>query len=288
MSLPLAGWRRRAVDGGVLLVAPDPMFAAIRIRTRVPLQPIRPLIDAMVAPGVGGAAFVETAAARAFTTDEGEHAAIVDLVARPGDAVIRRTIAVVVGDTAMLSIDGRLVRPADHDLTATVRGMAMASSLGLGTDRWRRYFYAAPPGWHRHERLHAEVWFAPGYPRNPGTITVFHARPSGQRASAAQHANIFEKIAAEYGQSELVERRPAATDTGLAGELVTFRATIDGQARRATNVLVGDRYLHLLRLETDDAHADANAAIFDEVVRSVEAIPAARSHDAAAFAHYTE
>ncbi|MCE9571722.1 MAG: hypothetical protein K8W52_01060 [Deltaproteobacteria bacterium] len=288
MSDPLAGWRRRAVDGGVLLVGPDPMYAAIRIRTGIPLQPVRALLDEMTAVRLGGAAFEEIGAARGFCTDEGEHAAIAAFVARPGDAQIRRTIAVVVGDSAMLSIDGRVVRPAHLDITAIVRGMALASSLGLGTDRWRRYFYAAPRGWHRLERLHADVWFAPAYPTNPGTITVFHARPSGQRASAALHANVFEKLAAEYVQGELIERRPATTATGLTGERITFRAQLDGQARRATNVVVGDRYVHLLRLETDDAHADANAAILDDVVRSIEPIPPVRTHDAAAFSHYTE
>jgi len=270
----MAGWQRRVVHGGITLVAPAPMVGAVRIRTGLPLVPARQVVEELVRPGFARAAFEPRSPPRALTTQEGEHAAIFELVARPPELEVRRTIAVVLGDHDLVTIDGQVVRPDDFDVTAPIEALAKSFSLGLGSDRARRYLYLPPDGWHRRARFRAEVWLAPDYPRDPGMITVFHARPLEPRAPIAQHARLFEEVSAECGLNGPLEREVVQVPSGLTGERVIFAATIDGTKRLATNVALGDTsYVHLLRLETDVEHAAANGQAFGRLVLSVEPIP---------------
>ena len=270
----LSGWQRWSCEGGILLVAPDPALGVIRVRTGVPLGPLRQAADATARSEPEGATAMPCGAPRALVTSEGEHAAVFEYAVRAGGLEFQRAVAVLLGDHELTTIDGRAFRPEGHDIADKVAALATGFSLGLGFDRWRRFYYAPPAGWHRVARYRAEVWLAPRYPRDPGVITVFHARPIEPRTPVAQHTRLFEELTAEYGRSEPLERQAVKLATGLTGERMTFRAAVDGRTRLATNVALGDsRYLHLLRLETDDVHLTANAPIFGRLVTTVEPIP---------------
>jgi hypothetical protein len=274
MTTSLAGWQRRPVEGGVLLVPPPPMLGAVRVCTGRPIRPARDVVQDIVRPGFAGAAFEPAGAARAFTTLEGEHAALFELVARAPAFEVRRAIAIVYGDESCVTLDGRVARPADYDITGRIESMARELSLGLGSDRWRRFFYTPPAGWHRLARFQSDLWLAPDYPRDSGRITVFRARPVEPRTPLAQHAHLFEELTAEYKEAGPLDRQPLQVASGLAGERVSFRATIDGKPRLATNVVLADRrHVHLLRLETDPDHVTDGAQAFGRVVSSVEPIP---------------
>jgi hypothetical protein len=289
MTAFLADWRRLVVDGGLLFLAPDPMFGVVRIRTDVARRPVREVVADIARP-VAGASFEPFAPPRVFVTAEGEQAVIFDLVARPRELVIRRSVAVIIGDQSLVTIDGRAVRPDGHDIGARVQELATHFTLGLGSDRWRAYFYQPPPGWNRRARFQAEVWFHPDYPVNGGVITAFRARPLETPTSLRQHARLFEDMPGEFGRDEPVEQVPLQVPSGLKGKLSTFRAAWQGGVRLISNVALTDgQRLYLLRLETDEAHRDGNAAVFGGVVSSVAGIAGAEKKAAPAdFSPWTE
>src|SRR5262249_35062565 len=130
MTSLIAGWQRRMVDGGVLMVPPPAMHGAIRIRTGQPLRPARDVVQDLIRPGYHGAAFDPAAPPRAFTTHEGEHAAIFELLARAPTFQIRRAVAVLFGDESLVVIDGRMMRPEDYDISAKVHTIAREFTLG--------------------------------------------------------------------------------------------------------------------------------------------------------------
>ena len=192
---------------------------------------------------------------------------------RPPGQEILRTIAFVLGDREMVTIDGRGTLPGGHDITAKVVAVASAMGLGLGSDRRRPYYYAAPAGWRRLSRFRADLWLAPGHPRDPATITVFHSRPLLDQGQLRLTAAIVEEMPVEFARRQTV-REPLQTAAGLQGDLATFAAVIDGVPRQITNAALGDSVsLHFLRLESAVAHTAANLEAFRGVVASVGRVP---------------
>jgi hypothetical protein len=275
---PLASWGRYLVDGGVLLAAREDVdLGVIRIRTGLPLRPVRQVVDDLVAPGFGGAKFEPFAQPRRFATAEREHAALFELVARPPGREMRRAVCVVVGDHEVAVIDGRALRPEGYDIAAKVEHVARHFAFGLGTDRWRRCFYNPPKGWHGVPRYRADVWLPPDYPANDGVLTVFHARPVDIRVPIAQHEAIFEQVSGEYGQAEPIDRQVMQLPSGLTGEAVTRVARLDGETRQATTVAVGHAgWLHLVRLETEPAHVAVNVDALKTLLLSIEPVPSVK------------
>jgi hypothetical protein len=270
-----------------MLIAPDPADGVIRIRSRAPLRPLRLVVEDYARQGIGGARLDLVGTPKSFATDEGEYAAVFELAASPGGSTVGCALGVVVGDDHIALVDGRTLRvEARPELRERVETLARSFCLGLGSDRWRRYFYASPFGWQGLERPRADVWLAPGFPRNSGMISVFQARPELPSRPIAQHRRLFEDLTSEWGAPE--EARSIATKSGLAGETVTFQATFNGNRRRAANVGFADgRYVYFMRLETDEAHLDPNTNAFLQLVQSVEALPAPRV-DAAAAIHWSD
>ncbi len=286
-SPSLAGWTRLNADGGVMLVPPDQSIGFIRIRAREPLRPIAAIIEAYARLGLGGGAVALVRPPRILTTDEGEYAAVFEL-SQVDERPLRRTVGVVFGDEHTATIDGRVALAEEAPRFADlVERLTLAHALGLGGDRWRRYFYTPPSGWGGLERHRADVWLAPGYPRNSGTITVFHARPPQRTRPLQQHARIFEDLTHEFAGSE-TPPQPIQTTAGMVGQVVRFEAQIDGSLRRAANVGFADgRYLYFLRLETDETHREVNTTAFLRVARSIEALPWPRQ-DLGALVHWSD
>jgi hypothetical protein len=283
----LAGWRRTVVDGGILLVPPDGASALIRVHARLPLRPVRAVLAEYARAGLGGAAAELAAPPRAVSTDESEYAVLAELgVARPE---LRRFLGIILGDAHMAVIDGR-VASAElvPEVGELVERITVTWCLGLGGERWRRFYYHPPPAWAGLERDRADVWLAPTYPLNSGTISVFFARPQQATRAMEQHARMFEKLTAEYGVAGPSPPRPVRARSGLLGEVVTFQTTINGRLRHAGNVGFTDgRHVYLLRLETDDEHRAENIAVFQRVVESVEPLPMP-SRDLGGLVHWSE
>jgi len=258
MANGFAGWRKVHIEHGIRLVPPAPAEGVIQIRHHLRLRPVREIVEQIVETKLGGEAMALVAPPRKLTTVEGEYGARFD-VAGPG---IVRSIGLVYGDDAMTIIDGRAF---GDSYTTLVDSLTIGLDLGLGTDRWRRFWYEPPAGWEGLERVRADVWLAPGFPKPDAMITVFHARPESKTA-LVQHYKLFEELTSEYGVRRS-EPRPVQTRSGLEGHVVEFA----GESRCATQALLGDGvYLYPLRLESTAAlHAD----IFMRVIESVEALP---------------
>jgi hypothetical protein len=117
---------------------------------------------------------------------------------------------------------------------------------------------------------------------------VFHARPEHATQPTMPHSKLFEELTSEYSAAGPSEPRPVQTDSGLVGQSVFFEAVIEGVVRRVANVGFGDgRYVYVMRLETDDAHKDANTDAFMKVFRTVESLPWPRQ-DLEALVHWTD
>jgi hypothetical protein len=270
----LRGWERRTCEGGLLLLAPDPKLGVIRIRTGAPLRPLRAVADEIAATGPDGSAATLRPPPRPLVTAEGEHGAVFEYDVESPKLRFRRVVAIVLGDHELTIFDGRAFSPEGHDLTDKVAALASTFPLGLGSDRWRPFVYAPPPGWNRRARAHCDLWIAPSYPTTTSVISVFHARPMESRAPATDFARIFMDLPAEFGRAEPLDREELKLPSGLGGTLVTYRAVLDGQTRLATTASLSDgRYVHVLRLECDEAQRAAHGPIFARLLGSAEPIP---------------
>jgi hypothetical protein len=263
MRDPLASWPRRQVGRDLLLVAPAPARAHLRVRAGLPRRPLVALA-AELAEG-----WTSSRPPRRFSTAEGEAAASFAFTAGSGE----RVIVFVVGDHEITAIDGTSSDPAVA-IGAIVDDLADRFTLGLGPNRWREHVYAAPPSWHRRARHLAMSWYAENYPRDDAVITVFHARPiADQAGNGAQHVALYEHLPGNYARLPPFDRGPVGTRTGLEGETMTFRATIDGVERCATNVALTDgQWLYFMRLDTRADQRERHAPTFASLVDSVEAL----------------
>jgi hypothetical protein len=290
MSVPsLAGWRRMTVDGGVMLVPADPTTGFFRIRAREALRPLSHVVADLLRPGLGGLPAELSGAPRVVATDEGEFAALVEFHAKSGERELRRHVGIIFGDEHIAIVDGRVAHADQFDFFRDiVERLTTSYCMGLGGDRWRRYFYRPPRGWDGVERHRADVWLPPRYPKNPGMITVFHARPEQTTRPMLQHGKLFEELTSEYGKVGPGEPQPIQTESGMVGQVVQFQATLGGALRRAANVGFSDgRYVYLMRIESDDEHKDANTEAFLGMVRSVKSLPWPRQ-DLGVLVHWSD
>lgn len=285
----LAGWRRVLVDGGVMLLPADPSVGFLRIRHREALRPLAHVIADTLGPGLGGLPAEVVGQPRVVGTDEGEFAVLVEIAARSAQKELRRYLGVIFGDEYLAVVDGRVARAPDFErFRDLVERLTLSHCMGLGGDRWRRFNYQPPRGWDGVGRHRADVWLAPGYPRNPGMITIYHARPEQSTRPMLQHGKLFEELTTEYAAVGPSEPKAVQTDSGLVGQTVFFEARIGDQLRRAANVGFSDgRYVYIMRLETDDPHKDVNTEAFTRVFRSVESLPWPRQ-DLGALVHWTD
>lgn len=287
MILSLAGWRRVAIENGVQLQPPDGAAGVIQIRHRQPLRSIAEVASYLGTTTIGGAPTRMSAPPRAITTDEGEYGALLSFATTEGRER-RRTFGLVWGDEWMSTIDARCASPELFDVFAQIVEHLLTSlSLGLGSDRFRRYLYTPPPGWSGMQRFRCDVWLAPEYPRNAGIISVFHARPEVESRARTQHHRLFEELTAEFG-ARRGEPIPVQTRAGMVGESATYGTAPGPDERHAANVVFSDsRHAYLVRLESDPFHRDANTIAFARLVESIEAVPWPRS-DLAGLVHWSD
>jgi len=256
----------------------------VQVRHGLPLRPLRETIKQMIELGLGGEAVKLVAPPRMIATAEGEYGAVFELAS----ARARRHVGVVFGDDSLALVDGRVADAARFaEYAELVEGLTMSISLGLGTDRWRRFWYEPPAGWRGLTRVRADVWLAPQFPEHYGVITVFHARPETATRTLLQHHKLFEELTSEYG-GRRTEPSPVQTKSGMVGQVVGYEGTVGDITRNAANVVFSDgRYMYLMRVECDAAHRDEYTALFLRMIETVESIPWPRQN-LAGFIHWSE
>ncbi len=283
----LTGWSRRLAPGGVILTPPGTRAGLIRIHDREPQRSLVALIETLRAGTPAGAELTLTESPHPLTTVEGEHAAFLECRSQRGNQIMQRSVGVVIGDDHFTVIDGRVEDPAlfhrFHELTFD---LTESYCLGLGANRWRRFFYQAPRGWQGLTRVKSEAWIALEFPRNRGMITAFHARPLEPNAAAAQHRVLYENLTSDARRTTGPQPCPPSL-SGMPGQMAEF--VLGAQARNdlvINRAYEDDRFVYLFRLQTDAGHADENRKVFDEVTASVQPIPRIRARAEAMVSHW--
>ena len=285
----LRGWTRSDMAGGIVLAAPDGTVR-VRIRARAPRVSLRALVDGVADAAPAGAAVELTVAPRPLVTVEGELAAIFEVVSR-GAAMTQTVVGVVMADEHFAVIEATADAPAALEpLRSLGERLTCGHVLGLGRDRWRPFRYPPPPRWHGVARPRSDLWLHPDYPRAPGAITVFRARPAEGAGAVYEHSMVHEHVPAELAVTSPAERRLVSADGALAGDLVLRAGVVGGRPRRVAEVrLVGGDFVYPLRLETNPARAVRDLEAFVTLVVGVRALPARPLAQAApAFAHWFE
>jgi hypothetical protein len=276
---PLAGWTRRFLSDGVILYAPDPAQAAVRIQERLtPLRTIEDILEGVLIGMTGRLTDIVPGAIERLVTDEGEHAAFVSISARSAEGPVDRSLAVVFGDDWYLKLSGTAMVPEFFEATRTItRAICNQASLGLGAIRERRFLYTAPPGWVADAR---QVGLATTWrPRDAAdarvAIHVQAAKPLALGGAALlldklRHASALDAFVCE-------QRLPpddVTCDAGLAGVCAHLVGTLAGDKLHVANAILSDAHFRYpLRLESGVTGLEEHLAIFRAVIASVQPVP---------------
>jgi hypothetical protein len=255
-TIALAAWPREPLaNGGVVLTSPrGPAIASLCVRPGIaPVRPLRTIIRELAAAAPALRAARQIAPFERFTTDGGEHAAVVELEARVGSTTLRWVIAVVVLDDELVVIEGTGLGP---EVAHWTRQLARVLAVGASWLRARRFVYTPPRGWIGARRALATCWLAPSFPRDPAWLVVCDAVPRG---------GAIERTL------ELMWPAPAdATTTPIErGPLRGTRA----DASAVTTVVVADTaFRYRVQLHAGAQHE----AVLEAVLASIEPCPPPR------------
>lgn len=261
------GWTRTySGDGVVLSVAQG----TIHLRPRVtPLRPIRQVLSRATPAG----ATVD--GPFPLVTLEGEYGALLNVTVGNEQA----TTAVIYGDSFYALVDGRTTVPEAHAaFRSTVARLARGHSLGLGSERWRPYFYAPPDGWQPIARATSTLWLAPDCARRHATLQVFHARPARASTGTLQYRRLFEQLPREYAAQRSDEPQSIENDHQMLGQVTTQRGIVGGEPMLATTVSLSDgRMLYLARLEATIEVHDQHLPVLRALARTMRPLPVANT-----------
>jgi hypothetical protein len=251
-------WKSSVLGGDLVMhLRTNAEVAQIRVREMVPG---RPRLDTLVAPLLAAAPAAVVDGPSEIVTDEGELGVLITVA----DDRRQTTAAFVFGDESYAHIEGVARSPASFAATrATVIELAQRHSLGLGTDRWRRFPYAPPPGWTGVARPRETLWISPACPRRHQLIRVYDARPANP-GSGALGRELVERTGFTAPPRS---RRRFRTRAGLNAELVTY-ACEGGQVISETTV-TDDRYRYRFRLECDEDSFGEASPVFAALVVSL-------------------
>jgi hypothetical protein len=221
---------------------------------------------------------VELEGPHGLTTAEGEYAALLHETSGAGtDHPVQRTLAYVAGDASYALIDGTTRTPAlfAHFRQAT-QALAYSHCLGLGSDRWRRYFYDPPAGFQAIDRGRVVTWVSPETARTGVMIRAFDARPARTTSPALQFRRLFEQLPREFGELQPTVPIPVTNEHGLHGEIVTYTGPDrqSGRVMKVTDAVLADaRYIYFLRLIVDEVALERYGEPFVAMVNSVRPLP---------------
>ncbi len=220
--MELAGWTRTsAPGGGVVMTAPEPDIASLRIRPNLrPVWPLRTILDARIQNA--GPVEITSAIAR-FLTDDGEHGAWIEMRRGRGDEALEWVIATVVTEDEQLVVEGvgRGSRVAEW-----VLGVARELPSTVPTERVRMYAYRPPDHWLGVRRAFGTCWIP--RTRSPAHIVVCDAVPLSMSVatlellwpSGATRVTTFERTCERFRYRVLLHDG-SDVDRALVEELVS-------------------------------------------------------------------
>ena len=276
------GWVRLLVDDGVIAYREDVGAEAgtVRVTFRVPgwltLAEIARRGAAEMAGKIDGL--------DALCTEEGELAGIARLSGEVGGRPLERWIGVVYADDHHARIDAAFADgPARDAHRELVRMLVKHYPLRLGRARRRRYRFDAPKGWLVRPREQVVHYYAPGFPRVRGLITVLPAEPtSAQTLTHGASQFLHEDLMVGFDVTRDLQRDKVFSEFGLAGELVRGEGHRKGETQLTTVIqalLEDDAFVYRCRLETIEAHARDHEAALLALVRSVRPLPRPEAYE---------
>lgn len=266
------GWEVVAFGDAELLFPPEGVEAGL-IRYLERLAPVRPVRELLAGQLADDPDFEVSRIEpmRELVTFEGEHAALVRVRGRLGGAPCQRDIGYVFTDEHYARVGGVAHRPDLFDRWSGVVEHLVANCSQMLGLRQRRYRYLEPGGWSRVDRGLRAEWMCPGFPDDPGQITVWPALPLAlggatfARGLGAASEGPYPVISAHRLGGDRWRRRFQLDD----GRSVT----------RDLVVLRDDRYVYPARIDrADPAHDEA----FEAILASIQPIPRARGEAARA------
>jgi len=257
--LEIASWRReRRAFGRIRYTPPeDASLGEIVIHERV--RPLTPLVRLSRARGADG----PLGPATRLATAEGELGAVVGFEA--GGA--HHVLGVVYGDDFQTIVHGRTAHAEQRErIDLATREVVVHLPLGLGHDRYRRFWYQPPPGWQGLVRGLVTDWFPRDHPRNPASIKVLPARPPD--ATFQLDTLLRDDRFADVAPDAIT--RTSVTVGAFKGTLGC--ASVAGRAF-LTAVLEDRRYIYVLRLTTAVERLADDEAVFQDLLRSCVPLP---------------
>jgi hypothetical protein len=266
------GWRRLSVGGDMVLAAEaGPRVGRIRVVHRV--CPVRP-VDEVFAPllaAAGPAATIERPAV--IVTLEGEYAAIASVA----DGARQETLGVIFGDEHMAQIHGLVTAPEQfRRFRAAVHKLTFGYTMGLGTNRWRRYYYTPPAGWTGVARGRDTLWISPRCPREYQIMKIFDARPPGDSLAARQGARLYETLPQEFFVEPPIGPIEFETRGGLRCQVIVFSGRVPNRPatiKAIEGTAADSRYIYPLRLECDEHLYAETMNTFERVIESIKTFP---------------
>jgi len=256
---PILGWQRTLGERQLVLTTTASDAGTIRVTTDLaPLRPVSQLFDGFEAP-------------RVITTDEGEHAVIAHRI----DAGLQ-SLAVVFGDVSYTRIDAESSEPELFDLfRATVDELAFSATLGLGSARWRRFYYEPPVGWRAIARPHATLWLSPACPRQYQVMYVFDARLRAAHESV-YGLRMFETLPLEFFEAEPKGRAIYYAADDLEVHLNVYTAQLAKPLKVLDAVVLSEDYAYPIRIECEATLLEDSIRVFDRVVATLRRVPNCR------------
>jgi hypothetical protein len=185
----IEAWTRIRVPEGVLLVHPGgEHYGLVRIHRGAPARSLRAVLAEIVERSrarLGAASCVDV---RTIITREGEHASLAVLRgAHPDGRSLDRHVGIILGDGMTIQLEG-FCRRGERELARELEGLIVHLVTNAARERRRMFMYRPPPGWSGARRSFSTLWLAPGFPRNPATLEVHDAIPTGHPGALLAHA----------------------------------------------------------------------------------------------------
>jgi len=273
---PMSGWQR-SFAGGDLVLTGDGGAAAGGIRVSSHVTPV-PTVRQLFAEFVPATADTTVESPSLEITDEGEYA----VIAAATSPAVQHILGVVFADDHYARIEA-VVRDREQypRFAAAVRELTYATTLGLGTGRWRRFYYEPPAEWTGVARPRGALWISPSCPRHHQVMRVFDARPPADHADL-HGARMFETLPMEFYREQPKGPVSYWTAEDLECQVTVYSARLPnrpGKLAVLDGTILTTDYVYPIRMECDPVLFEDSMQTFERVVASFRPIPQRRNVD---------
>jgi len=296
MTVP-RDWKASLIAGGMMFHPPEgPRLAGIRVIERVrPMVPMKDIVAASMPRIEEVVRDPQIGALEEVVTAEGEYGAMVTVsgVGKVDGVPLDAVVGAVYGDDFYDQIDAYLVDPAKNGrLTPAVRDFLYDHSLGLGTDRQRRFMYDPPDGWIGIPRGMFTEWLHPEFPKHYSRINVAAAMPEKDVPASEIAISMLYRKAGRFKKTAQLEQSNVSSEFGVHGLLYRIRGRFDDPDQPETDllgcVLRDERYMYTMRLETVRDNVDEDREVLNRMVKSIRPIPRPVTRESDVFTHWSE